>query len=59
MKPAIGRNIDLRQLRYFVAVARAGSFTRAAATLGISPKTLHMKLRRWRGADAASAESLS
>ncbi len=36
-----------------------GNKTRAATTLGISPKTLHMKLRKYRGADAASREALS
>jgi DNA-binding transcriptional LysR family regulator len=36
---------DLRQLRYFVVVAREGSFTRAAATIPVAQQSLSAQIR--------------
>jgi DNA-binding transcriptional LysR family regulator len=36
---------DLRQLRYFVAVAREGSLTRAAATIPVAQQSLSAQIR--------------
>jgi DNA-binding transcriptional LysR family regulator len=38
-------SFDLRQLRYFVAVAREGSLTRAAATIPIAQQSLSAQIR--------------
>lgn len=37
--------MDIRQLRYFSAIVRTGSFTRAAEQLGISQPTLSQQIR--------------
>ena len=41
-----GRNFDLRQLECFCAVARAGSFTRAAEELGMSQPSLSEQIHK-------------
>ena len=38
--------MELRQLRHFLAVVDAGSFSRAAQTLGISRRGLIYKMER-------------
>jgi DNA-binding transcriptional LysR family regulator len=38
-------SFDLRQLRYFVAVAREGSLTRAAATIPVAQQSLSAQIR--------------
>jgi LysR family transcriptional regulator, carnitine catabolism transcriptional activator len=43
---AIPRNIDLHQLRSFVAVARLGNFTRAAERLSFSQPSLSLQIRQ-------------
>ena len=40
------QNIELRHLRYFVAVAEAGTFTEAAERMFIAQPTLSQQLRR-------------
>lgn len=37
--------MDIRQLRYFTAIARTGSFTRAAEELGIAQPSLSQQIR--------------
>ncbi len=39
-------NVELRHLRYFVAVAEAGTFTEAAERMFIAQPTLSQQLRR-------------
>jgi DNA-binding transcriptional LysR family regulator len=41
---------NLNDLRTFVLVAREGSFTRAAAKLGVSPSAVSHTMRGWRKA---------
>lgn len=43
--PGIGAPLDLSQLRTFLAVHRAGSFTAAARLLGLSQPTVTMQMR--------------
>ncbi len=40
------QNVELRHLRYFVAVAEAGTFTEAAERMFIAQPTLSQQLRR-------------
>ncbi len=54
------RAFDLRQLEYFCAVARTGSFTRAAEDLGISQPSLSEQIARLeQGLGAALFERLN
>lgn len=41
-----GAGFDLRQLEYFCAVARTGSFTKAADDLGIAQPSLSEQIAR-------------
>ncbi len=43
--PAPGVRMEIHQLRYFCAVVRAGSFTRAAEQLGIAQPSLSQQIR--------------
>lgn len=45
-KTSRARGFDLRQLEYFCAVARAGSFTKAAENLGIAQPSLSEQIAR-------------
>lgn len=38
--------VDIRQLRYFVGVVEAGSFTKAAATLNVAQSALSLHVRQ-------------
>ncbi|MER9146943.1 LysR family transcriptional regulator, partial [Mesorhizobium sp. M0871] len=38
--------MDIRQLRYFVGVVEAGSFTKAAATLNVAQSALSLHVRQ-------------
>jgi len=38
--------MEIPQLRYFCAIVRAGSFTRAAAQLGIAQPSLSQQIKR-------------
>ena len=42
--------MELRQLKYFVSVCEAGSITRAAASLGLTPSALSQQIGRLEGA---------
>jgi len=54
------RGFDLRQLEYFCAVARAGSFTKAAEDLGIAQPSLSEQIARLeQGLGAALFERLN
>lgn len=46
MKPPIGNSMELRQLRYFVAVADAGSFSGAAAALHVLQSTVSQQVQK-------------
>mgnify|MGYP002413205187 CR=1 FL=1 len=43
------RAVDLRRLRYFVAVAECGSFTKAAGVLGMEQPPLSQQIRQFEG----------
>src|ERR1700719_1112760 len=45
-QPSRGRAFDLRQLEYFCAVSRTGSFTKAAEDLGIAQPSLSEQIAR-------------
>src|SRR5580700_128446 len=45
-QPTRSRGFDLRQLEYFCAVARTGSFTKAAEDLGIAQPSLSEQIAR-------------
>lgn len=41
----LGKNVDLRQLRYFVQIVECGSFSRAAETLRIAQPSLSIQVK--------------
>ena len=44
--PALPQGVELRHLRYFVAVAEAGTFTHAAEQMFVAQPTLSQQIRR-------------
>ena len=46
MPSILDNSVELRHLRYFVAVANAGGFTRAAAIIGLKQPTLSHQIRQ-------------
>ena len=46
LRPIIRHPVEIRHLRYFLAVAEAGSYTRAANRLGLSQPAVSEQMRR-------------